>query len=121
MFNRLASLLKVRADERQLVLLVALLFACIQAGQGLGDNAASALFLLRFGVDFLPYMYMFLGGLTFITTLAYSVGLGRFERNRFYLSLFFGLAVLLFVERVALAADFRFLYPVLWLTINGIA
>jgi HEAT repeat protein/ATP/ADP translocase len=121
MINRLATILKVRSDEGLLVLLVALLFGCIQAGQGLGDNAASALFLLRFGVDFLPYMYMFLGGLTFVTTLAYSVGLGRFERNRFYLSLILGLAVLLVVERVALAADFRFLYPVLWLTVNGIA
>ena len=41
-------------------------------------NAASALFLLRYGVDFLPYMYLFLGGLTFITTLIYSAALGRF-------------------------------------------
>src|SRR6266545_1029689 len=121
MLNNLNAFLKIRPNEGRLVILVALLFACIQAGQGLGDNAASALFLLRFGVDFLPYMYMFLGGLTFITTLAYSVGLGRFERNRFYLSLILGLAALLVVERVALAADFRFLYPVLWLTINGIA
>jgi hypothetical protein len=56
MFNRLASLLNVRANEGRLALLVALLFACIQAGQGMGDNAASALFLLRYGVDFLPYM-----------------------------------------------------------------
>ncbi len=61
MFNRLATLLSVRADERRLVLLVAVLFACIQAGQAMGDNSASALFLLRFGVDFLPYMYIFLG------------------------------------------------------------
>ena len=61
MRTRLASLLNVRADEGRLVLLVSILFACIQAGQGMGDNAASALFLLRYGVDFLPYMYLFLG------------------------------------------------------------
>ena len=38
--QRLASLLKVRPEEGQLVLLVGLLFLCIQAGQGMGDNAA---------------------------------------------------------------------------------
>ena len=61
MSNRFASLLKVRPGEGRLVILVALLFACIQAGQGMGDNAASALFLLRFGVDYLPYMYIAAG------------------------------------------------------------
>jgi hypothetical protein len=39
-----------------------------QAGQGLGDNASSALFFLRFGVDFLPYMYILLGGITIRTS-----------------------------------------------------
>ena len=35
-------------EEGRLALLVGTLFLCIQAGQGLGDNAASALFFLRF-------------------------------------------------------------------------
>ena len=48
MLHRLATLLKIRPNEGRLALLVAVLFACIQAGQGMGDNAASALFLLRF-------------------------------------------------------------------------
>src|SRR5512134_3900189 len=119
MLNRLTSLLKIRSDEGLMVLLVGLLFAAIQAGQGMGDNAASALFLLRFGVEYLPTMYLFLGLLTFGTTLAYSAGLGRFERDRFFLYLILGLIGLLVLERLALATAFRFLYPVLWLTING--
>jgi HEAT repeat protein/ATP/ADP translocase len=121
MFNRLASLLKVRADERRLVLLVALLFACIQAGQGIGDNAASALFLLRYGVDFLPYMYIFLGALTFATTLAYSVALGRFAKGRFFLWMIASFIALLFLERAAIVLALSFLYPVLWLSINGVS
>src|SRR5687767_414870 len=121
MLNRLASLLKVRAGERQLVLLVALLFACIQAGQGMGDNAASALFLLRYGVDFLPYMYIFLGALTFITTLAYSAALGRFDKSRFFSWMMAGFISLLILERAAIVFSFPPLYPVLWLSINGIS
>jgi HEAT repeat protein len=119
MLNRLAALLKVRLDEGRLVILVALLFACIQAGQGMGDNAASALFLLRFGVDYLPYMYIAAGALTFVITMAYSAGLGRIEKGRFFLWIISAFAILLIVERVALTLSFPFLYPALWLTVNG--
>lgn len=121
MFHRLASLLNVRADEGWLAFLVALLFTCIQAGQGMGDNAASALFLLRYGVDFLPYMYLFLGALTFLTTLIYSTALGRFDKGKFFSSLIAGFIGLLILERAAILFPFTLLYPVLWLTINGMS
>lgn len=121
MRTRLASLLNVRAEEGRLVLLVAILFACIQAGQGMGDNAASALFLLRYGVDFLPYMYIFLGVLTFITTLIYSTALGRFDKGKFFSGLLAAFIGLLILERAAILLPFALLYPVLWLTINGMS
>jgi HEAT repeat protein len=119
MIQRISSMLKVRPDENRLVILVALLFACIQAGQGLGDNAASALFLLRFGVDFLPYMYIAAGVLTFIITMAYSAGLGRYEKGQFFLWLIAAFAILLIIERAAIFLSHPFLYPVIWLTVTG--
>src|SRR6266487_3948314 len=121
MLNRLASLLKVRVDEGRLVILVGLLFACIQAGQGMGDNAASALFLLRYGVDFLPYMYLFLGALTFVTTLAYAAALGRFNKGGFFSWMIAAFMGLLILERAAIFLPFPLLYPALWLTINGVS
>jgi len=116
--QRLASLLKVRPEEGRLVLLVGILFLCIQAGQGMGDNASSALFFLRFGVDFLPYMYLILGGVTFVLTLAYSAGLGRLGRSVFFQALILGVMALLLIERVALVRPFQLLYPILWLTVS---
>ena len=65
--KRLSTLLKVHPEEGPLVALVGLLFLCIQAGQGMGDNAASALFFLRYGVEFLPLMYLFLGAVDLCT------------------------------------------------------
>ena len=121
MIDRLFSLLKVRANEGRLVALVAVLFACIQAGQGMGENAASALFLLRYGVDFLPYMYIGLGGLTFVTTLAYSAALGRFDNGRFFSWMIAGFISLLILERAAILLSQPFLYPMLWLSINGMS
>lgn len=119
--QKITALLNIRADEGRLVFLVAALFACIQAGQGMGDNAASALFLLRYGVDFLPYMYLFLGALTFITTLVYSAALGRFDKGKLFSSLIAIFVGLLILERAAILFPFPFLYPILWLTINGIS
>ncbi len=101
------------------MLWVGMLFLCLQAGQGMGDNAVSALFFLRFGVDFLPFMYLLLGGSTFVLTLAYSAGLGRFERRRFFQALILTLIVLLVMERLALIRPFHILYPILWLTVSG--
>ena len=78
----------------------------------------SALFFLRFGVDFLPYMYLMLGGVTFVLTLAYSAGLGRLGRNRFFQAMNLGLVFLLLIERLALLRPFSLLYPILWLTVS---
>lgn len=119
MLNRFASLLKVRPEESRLVLLTAFLFACIQAGQGLGENAASALFLLRFGVDHLPTMYIAAGVLIFIITMAYSAGLSRFEKGRFFLWIIAAFAILLIAERFAINLSYPFLYPAIWLTITA--
>ena len=116
--QRLASVLRVQPEEGGLALLVGMLFLCLQAGQGMGDNAASELFFLRFGVDFLPYMYVLLGAATFALTLGYAAGLGRIERNRFFRWLTAGLVAILLLERAALLRPFPVLYPILWLTIS---
>ncbi|MFN2194497.1 MAG: HEAT repeat domain-containing protein [Anaerolineales bacterium] len=118
---RLAALLQVRPREWRLVLLVAALFLCVQAGLGLGDNAASAIFFLRYGVENLPYMYMLLGVLTFLITLLYTVGLGRFSKRRFFSSLLAGVIVLLLLEWLAVLFELPVFYPLLWLTVSMLA
>ena len=101
--------------------LVSLLFACVQAGQGLGENAASALFLLRFGVSYLPYLFIAAGALTFIVTMTYSAGLGEAQKGRFFTRLMLGSALLLIIERLAILLSFPFLYPLVWLTVSALS
>ncbi len=131
MTARLFSFLQIRAGELEMVSLVASLFACIQAGQGIGWNAADALFFLRFGVDYLPYMFMALGVVTSLVGLSYAAGMNRFEKGAYVRALVLGAALVLFVERAAIGLNpivFReaneplrgALYPVLWLSINAI-
>ncbi len=116
--KRLAAVLQIRSGEARLVALVASLFALIEAGRGLGSNTADALFFLRFGVEYLPYMFMLLGAANFIVSLTYTASLGKFDRRRFFVLLQIALAGVLLIERAAIALDVAVLYPILWITIN---
>ena len=120
-FKSLGVALKIRSDESVLVLLVAALFATIELGRGLGGSAADALFFLRFGVDYLPYLYIALGVINFVTTLSYAAFLGRFNKEHFFAALLLIFALVLLVEWVAIHLQIRALYPVLWLTVNIIS
>ncbi len=116
--NRLASFLQIRSGEAKLVALVAALFALIEAGRGLGGNAADALFFLRFGVENLPYMFMLLGASNFLVSLTYAASLGRFDKRRFFVAQLVVLAIVVLIERAAIVSKAAALYPVLWITIN---
>lgn len=118
MAARIASLLQIREGEGRMALHVVLLFALIGAGRGVGRNANDALFITGFGVEFLPYMFILLGAVSFVVSLAYSTALSRVKKQLLFTIILGGFAVLLIVERLALALDARALYPVLYTTIN---
>lgn len=117
---RLAALLNIRPGEAPRVILVAALFAFLQAGQGLGANAADALFLLRFGAEFLPYFYVALGALTFLLTLGYSAGVSGPRKGRFFAVLLLLSAILLVAARLSIALGHPSVYPAIWLSVNAI-
>jgi HEAT repeat protein len=119
--TRLAAFLQIRSGEAQLVGFVAALFALIEAGRGLGGNAADALFYTRFGVEYLPYMFMLLGAANFMVSLTYAASLGKFDQRRFFVVILIALAVVILIERAAIALDVAALYPVLWISINIIS
>ena len=91
--EKAVTLLKIRPDEVRMVMLMAGLFLCVQAGQGIGENAAFALFLARVNVDRLPYMYMGLGGVVFLASIFYSASLSRFQNASVVINLMAGSAV----------------------------
>jgi HEAT repeat protein len=116
--SRLATFLQIRPGEARMVALVAALFALIDASRGFGPNAVDALFFSRFGVENLPYMYIGLGLVNFVVMLAYTAGLSRFDRRRFFVGLLLVLIVMLVAERAAISLNQPALYPVLWLSIK---
>jgi HEAT repeat protein/ATP/ADP translocase len=120
--DRLLTFFKIRPEETRMVGLVAMLFLCVQAGQGIGENAAFALFLSSIDVDYLPYMYMGLGGVVFVASIAFSASLSRYQNARVVINLLGGAALLFGVEWAAIILFKQsFSYPLLWLTTYGMA
>lgn len=118
--NRVTRLLGVRVEERRSLGLMLGVFALGEAGRSFGMNASDALFFVRFGVDQLPWMYVLLGGLTFLAILGYAAGLARY-RWRLLHPLYLVLALFLILERLLIPLGHPAIYPVLWLSVQVFA
>ena len=85
------------------------------AGFTLGNTGVEALFFARYGVQFLPYMYMALGLLSFFITMGITALLGRVRHERLYMVLPVVMAAVLVSGWALLFTELNVLYPALWL------
>jgi HEAT repeat protein/ATP/ADP translocase len=113
--KRLAEFLKIHPGEGRMAALLMALMLCAAAGSSIGGASIDALFFARFGVEFLPYLYVALGVVTFLNLMAVTVLLGRVSRERLYLALPLVLALILVGERALIALNLNWFYPVVWL------
>ena len=112
-FRRAAN---VRDDEVAVVRLIALAFAALEAGRGLGEVGVNTLVLSRLPADALPWLYIPLGILSLIIAVAYGAALGRVAKARLFGITLVTVAVLLGAEFLLLAAV-PDVVPVAWLTV----
>jgi len=116
--TRLSSFFQIHAgEERPVVLLIALALTP-SLGGAIGSPAVEALFYRRFGVEFLPYMYMALGAMNFMVAMLITALLGRVSKRRLYLGLPVAMAVVLALCRVLVGLDLTWFYPLLWLIMS---
>jgi HEAT repeat protein len=113
--SRLRAALKVQPGESRLVALLAGLLLCTAAGNAVGGSATDAIFFARFGVQYLPYLYMALGAVTSLVSLGLMILLGRMPRARLYQVLPLALAGALVGARFLAGLDLKWFYPILWL------
>lgn len=116
--GRLRDALKVRAGEGRMAALVIGLMLATSAGGAIGGSAIEALFFSRFGVQFLPHMYVALGVISIVTSLVVGALLGRVARERLYVVLPVIIALALVAERALVATDQPWVYPLLFLAMN---
>jgi len=113
--KRLVEILKIRPGEERMATLVIGLMLFASAGFTFGNTGVEALFFARYGVEFLPYMYMALGVLSFIMTLGITALLGRVRQETLYVILPIVVAGLLFGGWALIFTKLDIVYPVLWL------
>ena len=112
--TRLRAALRIRPGEERIAFRVLTMMLIGMAGAAIGANGVESLFFARFGPDFLPFLYLALGPLTFAVMAGMSTRLSQ-HAVRFLARLPLALAVTLLAARGALLLGFRWLYPALWL------
>ncbi|MCZ6528845.1 MAG: HEAT repeat domain-containing protein, partial [Chloroflexi bacterium] len=115
MRSAISSLFQIRTGEGRSTLLLVVVMLLLTMGGSIGSPGINALFFTRVGVEFLPYMFIALAGLTIVTTLALTALLGRLSKKRLYLILPVVLGLSLIVARYLVGLDLEWVYPALWL------
>src|SRR5215510_1183889 len=113
--TRLANLLSIKTGEGRMSSLVIGVMLFTAFGAALGGTGIEALFFARFGVDYLPYMYIGLGITSMLTSFVVTAALGRIPKQILYTAIPILIAVLLIGARIALLTKLTWLYPIMWL------
>jgi HEAT repeat protein len=113
--TRLFHLLSIRPGEERTASLVIGIMLFTSMGAAFGGTAIEALFFARFGVEYLPYMFIGLGITTMIMSFGVIALLGRVPRQILYIAIPLLIAAGLVIARIALISGQNWLYPALWL------
>ena len=84
-------------------------------GAALGGTGIEALFFARFGVEYLPYMFVGLGITSMILSFGFSAALGSLPRRVLYVSIPLFITFVLILARLVLLTKLSWLYPALWI------
>ncbi len=101
-----------------MVAIVAAMFLTTQATHAYGANTADTLFFSRFGVEFLPYLFLVLGVASGVVTLAFTASLARFDTRRLLTAVLLGGAGVMVAQRVGVAVDLPGIYSTVWIVTN---
>ncbi len=113
--TRLIRALSIRSGESRMASLMIGIMLFTAMGAALGGTGIEALFFARFGVEYLPYMFVGLGITSMIMSFGFSAALGSIPRRILYISIPLFIAAILILARLALFTKLSWLYPALWL------
>lgn len=113
--TRFAQALSIRSGENRTASLMIGIMLFTTIGAALGGTGIEALFFARFGVEYLPYMFVGLGIISMIMSFGFSAALGSIPRRILYIFIPLFIALILIVARLALFTRLSWLYPALWL------
>lgn len=112
---RLAQALSIKAGESRMASFMIGIMLFTAMGAALGGTGIEALFFARFGVEYLPYMFLGLGITSMLVSFGTTAALGSIPRRLLYIGIPVFIAILLILARLALLSKLNWLYPALWL------
>ncbi len=116
MIDRIFKYLLIRDEEKSTVFYFVLFFVLLGSGMAIGRGTTDALFFKRYGIQYLPVMYIFLSVLLFITSTAYAAFADRLSPEKFFKILNGVLIGLLIISWLIISFfDFNEIYPVYFL------
>ena len=118
--DRILETFKIKPGEERISALLVGLMLITAAGGTIGGIATEALFFARFGVEFLPNMYVILGLFTFVTSMAITIIMGRFSKQKLFIALPLIIGFALIAERVILLLNVKWFFAAMWLGMNVI-
>ena len=98
MKKKLSNFLLIKNGEQHQVLYFATLFFFIGAGMAIGRGASETLFFKRYGIEYLPMMYIITSVTLSIISLSYAAYVDRIASEKFYKILFVLLSGLLLLN-----------------------
>jgi HEAT repeat protein len=107
--------LKIRPGEGPTALRLLLLTVVLWVGTAIGANAVESLFFVRFGPDFLPYLYIAVGIVTFGVMVALNALMARSGGGAFVVLAPLVMAGVVVSLRALVLLPGRWIYPVMWL------
>jgi len=109
-------MLLIRSNERGTVLYFFILFVLTGIGLAIGRSTADALFLKRFGIEYLPVMYLILSVVLMLFSTIYAAFSDRFSPEKMFRIIYGSIAVLLVCNWAFIAfSDSNMGYPVYFL------
>ena len=115
MTSRIRALLNIHAEESHTAALVVGVMLLTSAGFTLGSKGVETLFYTRYGVEYLPYMFLLSGVLSLIISLGMTALLARVRREHLYILVPIGVAVTTVIAWLLLFSPWSLIYPILWL------
>jgi HEAT repeat protein len=110
----LARAFDIRPGESALVGRVAMLFALAETARAAGEIGIDTLVSLRLGPQHYPALFVVLGIVSLVVSLAYGAALGRLPRGPLFVGLLLGMAGLLVLGWIALRLTDDAAVPALW-------
>ncbi|GMT40839.1 MAG: hypothetical protein IEMM0001_1574 [bacterium] len=88
MLDHISNLLLVHKDERQQLSYLLIVFILMGAGIALGRGTADALFFKRYGIEYLPVMFVLVGVLLSAISVMYAAFVDALPSERFFKIIF---------------------------------